>query len=384
MRIGIDARLWNETGVGRYIRNLVENLLEIDSKNEYVLFVDSKSVRELKTQNSKFKNTPQNLKVIETDIKWHTLEEQLQFPSILEKENLDLMHFPYFSVPIFYKRPFVITIHDLIIDHYPTGKASTLPSAVYYFKLLSYKFIIKQAALRAQKVIAVSQATKDEIVQHLGVSDDKIIVTYEGVETSQRSNPKKEIATVISWLRNDKYFLYVGNAYPHKNLERLVEAFGLNAQEFPDVKLVLVGKQDYFYQKLQEKVTNLHSEKQIIFAGFVPEDILQEFYKHALATILPSLMEGFGLTGLEAMKNDCLVLASDIPSLKEIYQDAAIYFDPFAVESIHATIRKVLKDKQSFAEEIKKGEKRVAEFSWRKMAEQTVKLYESSTSKSSI
>src|SRR3989344_536699 len=106
MKIGIDGRLWNETGVGRYIRNLIENLKEIDKDNEYVLFMRAKDIRELKPQYEKFK-------VVQTDIRWHTLEEQIMLPQILGKENLDLVHFPYFSAPIFYKKPYIITIHDL-------------------------------------------------------------------------------------------------------------------------------------------------------------------------------------------------------------------------------------------------------------------------------
>jgi glycosyltransferase involved in cell wall biosynthesis len=364
MRIGIDARLWDETGVGRYIRNLVWQLQELDKKNDYVLFVSKGfKIEDLRLKNKKWR-------VVEANIRWHTIEEQVKFPQILEKENLDLVHFPYFSVPIRYNRPFVITIHDLIINHYPTGKASTLPSPVYYLKLQGYKFVIKKAAQKAQKVIAVSQATKDEIVKHLGVQTDKVVVTYEGVEFRE-----KGLGT-----RDKKFgypfFLYVGNAYPHKNLDRLVEAFSLVVSKNPDVKLILVGKEDYFYRRLKEKVIGLKIEKNILFTGFVAENDLENYYKHALATIQPSLMEGFGLTGLEAMHANCLVLASDIPSLKEIYQDAALYFDPLAVESMHATIREVL-EKKKFQSFIEKGRKRVADFSWEKMAKQTMNIYES-------
>ena len=174
--------------------------------------------------------------------------------------------------------------------------------------------------------------------------------------------------------------LYVGNAYPHKNLERLVDAFALVVKEFPDIKLIFVGKEDYFYRQLQEKVKSLALEKQIVFVGFIAEDELQVYYENAQATILPSLMEGFGLTGLEAMQAGCLVLASAIPSLKEIYQDAAIYFDPLAVESIHATIREVLEKKQSLHLYKEKGGKQVATFSWKRMAVETLKIYESSVS----
>jgi len=374
MKIGIDARLWNETGVGRYIRNLVENLLEIDSTNEYVLFVGTNVYQKIKSQKSKVKSTTKNLKIIETNIKWHTLGEQRLFPKVLEKENLDLVHFPYFSVPIFYKGPYIITIHDLIIHHYPTGKASTLPSPVYYMKLFGYKYVIKEAAKKAQKVITVSETTKDEIVKHLGVSPEKIFVTYEGVEDRVQKN------TIPYTLSAKPYFLYVGNAYPHKNLERLIEAFKKIVAEFPEIKLFLVGKEDYFYRRLKEKVTKMSIEKNVIFAGFVPEEELENYYENAKAIILPSLMEGFGLTGLEAMKSNCLVIASDIPSLREIYKDAAVYFDPLVIESLHATIREVLLAEKRFNEYIIRGEKRVSEFSWKKMAQQTLKIYESSLS----
>src|SRR5690242_4609839 len=128
MRIGIDGRLWNETGVGRYIRNLVWGLQEFDKKNEYVLFIK----KGLKIDDLRLKNDP--WKVVETEIHWHSLAEQIKFPQILYKENLDLMHFPYFSLPIFYNKPFVVTIHDLIINHFPTGKASTLPYPLYLMK----------------------------------------------------------------------------------------------------------------------------------------------------------------------------------------------------------------------------------------------------------
>ena len=143
MKIGIDCRLWNETGVGRYIRNLVENLLVLDTKNEYVLFMRSEDSKKCKVQGAR-------PKIIEVDIRWHSVEEQVKFPQVLNKENLDLMHFPYFSVPIWYKKPFVVTIHDLIIHHFPTGKASTLPKPLYTVKHLAYKHVSAQAIKKAK------------------------------------------------------------------------------------------------------------------------------------------------------------------------------------------------------------------------------------------
>lgn len=377
MRIGIDARLWNETGVGRYIRNLVWNLQELDKENEYTLFVSkSFKIEDLRLKSDKWR-------MVETDIRWHTIREQFEFPKILERENLDLVHFPYFSVPIFYKKPFVITIHDLIINHYPTGKASTLPSPIYYFKLMSYKFIINKVAQKSQKIITVSQSTKDEIVRHLQIPNEKIVVTYEGVEklvaSSKYSVAGKKDITTNNQQQPTNYFLYVGNAYPHKNLERLIEAFTLVIRDYPDVKLVLVGKKNYFYERLEQRVKGMYMDKHIIFTGNTTEEELVSLYQLANALILPSLMEGFGLPGLEAMQAGCLVLASDISVFKEIYHDAAVYFNPLEIEAISATIREVLDNKKKFRSFIEKGKKRLADFSWREMAEETLKIYESCT-----
>ncbi|MEK7092453.1 MAG: glycosyltransferase family 1 protein, partial [Patescibacteria group bacterium] len=300
MRIGIDCRLWNETGVGRYIRNLVTELEKIDSKNEYVLFLNSGV--EFKVQSSKFK-------VVTVDIRWHSIDEQLRFPSILEKENLDLVHFPYFSVPLLYNKPFIITIHDLILHHFPTGEASTLPLPLYWIKQAGYRLIIRQATKRAKKIIAVSQSTKNEIVDHLGVNGNKIVVAYEGVDKELSSNNHQLTNTFAS----EKFFLYVGNAYPHKNLDLLIDAFGKVQKEHRDVSLVFVGKEDYFYKRLKDRVKSLKLNAKIRFYGYATDEELGALYEKAMALVCPSKMEGFGLPMLEAMARECLVVASDIP-----------------------------------------------------------------------
>jgi glycosyltransferase involved in cell wall biosynthesis len=365
MRIGIDVRLWNETGVGRYIRNLVWQLEKLDKKNDYVLFTYAGIKKsELNIQSDRFK-------IVETDIRWHTAEEQIQFPKILEKENLDLVHFPYFSVPIFYKGRFVITIHDLIINHYPTGKASTLPLPLYYLKHFGYQFVMKQAAKKAQKILTVSNATKSEIIEHLKVLEDEIVVTYEGVDKRLDSAAHKN-------KKGEKYLLYVGNAYPHKNLERLIEVFEKIIKTKPEYKLLLVGKEDYFYTRLKAKVLSKHVEDSIIFCRNVSDEELARLYSGAAALITPSLMEGFGLPGLEAMHHGTLVLASDIPVYKEVYKDAAIYFNPLDVTAMHATILKVLDNSETFTKHIDKGYQLVKQFSWEKMAKETLRVYESS------
>jgi glycosyltransferase involved in cell wall biosynthesis len=367
MKIGIDCRLWSETGVGRYIRNLVLNLQKIDKKNEYVLFVLSKDEGEIlkQVQDDKFKT-------VIADVKWHTLKEQVKFPQILNSENLDLVHFPYFSIPIFYNRPFVVTIHDLITDHFSSGHASTLPLPFYYLKKGAYKFVMNQSSKKSKKIIAISDATKNEIVDHLIINPQKIAVTYEGID-EKISNVKNQISNPK--LKSRKYFLYVGNAFPHKNLDRLIEAFKILDS---NANLILVGEKDYFYKRLKEKVEEMGLSEKVIFLQNVSDGELSNLYKNALALIMPSLMEGFGLPALEAMANNCLVLASKIPSLQEICKDAALYFDPHNINDLAQKMKGAASGDNG--EKLKKGLERSKFFSWEKMAKETLKIYESCVS----
>lgn len=365
MRIGIDARLWNETGVGRYTRNLVRELVSVDRKNEYILFVLEKDKKDFQ-----FLTSPK-FQIREANIRWHSLQEQLAFPQVLQKENLDLVHFPYFSVPILYSRPFVVTIHDLIVHHFPTGQASTLPYPIYFLKLQGYKYVISQAAKKACAVFAVSQATKAEVVKHLKIPQEKVVVTYEAIDVGVQKKRQNE------QMRTGDYFLYVGNAYPHKNLEKLIEAFMNVRRTSLSIKLILVGRNDFFYTRLQNKLQN---GVELIVA---PNDaMLANLYQHAKALVMPSLMEGFGLPPLEAMANGCPVVISDIPSLREICESAAIYFNPNNASDMAEKMTQVLslsqKERDSF---ITLGKKRAQHFSWKKMAEETLKVYESCASK---
>lgn len=365
MRIGIDARLWSETGVGRYIRNLVWELQKLDTKNEYVLFVKTGS------QNESLKISNKNWKVVETDIHWHSLAEQAKFPNLLYRENLDLMHFPYFSLPILYAKPFVVTIHDLIINHFPTGKASTLPYPFYMMKRFGYKMVMDHAIKNSAKIIVPLNAVKEEIIKEYDISGEKIAVTYEGVENNSKSENQK-----AKKLDLKKYFLYVGNAYPHKNLDFLIDGFmQFRKSSSENVDLILVGKDDYFYRRLKQKITEQKLEN-IIFKHNVSDEELFTFYKNATAFVSASLMEGFGLPPLEAMSVSCPVILSAIPSFKEVCADTAFYFDPKNTESLNEQLRLVYDlDHKTKQEKLQKGLKRVEVFSWHTMAEQTLDLY---------
>jgi len=369
MNIGIDARFWNETGVGRYTRNLVTELQLIDNKNTYILFSISKNISGIqKSLHNK------NFSVKKADMRWHTIREQIAFPKLLEKESLDLIHFPYFSVPILYNKPYVITIHDLILHHFPTGEASTLPSPIYKLKHAAYKMIIEKAAKNAQKIIAVSDATKREIIDHLHVPENKIVVIYEGIDQGL-------IATAKSSSSKSNYILHVGNMYPHKNMDRVLDALEICQKKKIDIQLIIVGREDFFYQRFHSKVLNRNLEKAVVFKGEVSDSVLANLYQSCLATIVPSLMEGFGLPALEAMANRCLVLCSQIPSLIEVCGDAPLYFEPLDAQSIASQIENALtitNERRKAKVEI--GYNRSKKFSWSEMGKDTHKVYESCAS----
>lgn len=369
MRIGIDCRLWNETGVGRYTRNLVTELAKIDKKNSYILFFRNEEFNTVTLPGKNFEKH-------KASMRWHTIKEQVYLPFLLQKFKLDLVHFPYFSVPTQYRGKFIVTIHDLILDHFDTGEASTLPWIVYKAKRLAYKYIISQTAAKAARIIAVSEATKQEIVDHLPISKDKISVVYEGVDTNVHAGVSEKP------LVKSPYYLYVGNAYPHKNLVRLLEAYGLFLQKVGvEIPLIFVGKEDYFYKQLQVTAQSMFVDQTIQFLRNVDDKQLASLYKNANALVVPSLMEGFGLPILEAMVNDCNVLASDIPAFREIGKDAIMYFNPESPESIAKALEKNLAlDKTTREKYSKAGIARSKLFSFEKMAKETLALYHAVTS----
>jgi len=375
MRIGIDVRLWNETGVGRYIRNLISNLAKIDKQNEYFLFAKSSDEKEIRSIIHNLKFTIQTL-----DLAWHSIAEQLNLPKILNKQNLDLMHFPYFSIPIFYNKPYVVTVHDLIVNKFNTGRASTLPLPFYHAKRLGYNAVLANAVYRSKKIIVPSNAVKSELLSsYKGVKSSKVEVIYEGGFQTEIKDQRSKIKDLK--LVEGKYLLRVGNFYPHKNVERLLVAFHDFLYDDYDnhaVKLVLVGKRDYFFDKIEKLIETLNVGNNVIFFENIKDEDLLSLYSGALATIVPSLAEGFSLTALEGLSCGSVLLASDIPVHREIAQDSAIYFNPGKVADIKQKIvfATTLIDK-SREELVEGGLKQAKKFSWRKMAEATLDVYNS-------
>lgn len=359
MKIGIDARLYGtkHRGLGRYTQKLIQYLERIDAVNEYYIFLQQDNFDDYAPSTSNFK------KVL-ADYRPYSLKEQLLFPFVLYAHHLDLVHFPHFSAPLLYLRRYIVTIHDLLISHYPSSRATTLPSWLYVIKVFVYKFTIKLIARHAQQIITVSEYTKNDIVKLLKISASKISVTHEGIDLVTTSPQVIETA-------HAPYLLYVGAAYPHKNLERLVEAFGIYSQENPETQLILVGKHDFFYKRLIENTHN----KQIIFPGYVSDIELANLYQNATAYIFPSLLEGFGLPALEAQAHGVPVISSSTGSLPEILGDSAMYFNPENIQEIASTIRSICADQNLQKQLREKGEANLKRFSWQEMAKATYDIY---------
>src|SRR3989344_1313938 len=245
MRIGIDARFYGPLGkgLGRYTQKLIQYLEEIDSVNQYFIFLRRKNFDAYEPQNRNF------TKVL-ADFQWYSFAEQVRFPFLLKKYNLNLMHFPHFNVPLLYSKPFVVTIHDLILVHFPTVKATKLNPFFYWAKFLAYRIVIHSAVKRAQKIFAVSRFTRNDIITHYALSKEKIIVTYEAGDLAGHSIIR-DATTLTHYGIIEPYLLYVGNAYPHKNLETLLATFYEMQKKFSELQLVLVGRDDFFYGRLK-------------------------------------------------------------------------------------------------------------------------------------
>jgi len=370
MRIGIDCRMFGLkfTGIGRCAYELVKRIISINetlsTPDQIVLFFNKNEFHEF--PESKY------VKKVLVNAQHYSLKEQTKFLWLLYREKLDIVHFPHFNVPLLYRKPYTVTIHDLTLSLFPGNKMTK------WYQRLAYHIVIKNAVKSAKKIIAVSENTKQDLVKMLHVPEKKMEVIYNGIseEFEMMEDVSKFTKTLNKYKIKKEFLLYTGVWRSHKNLPRLVHAFSILKHKYHlDLQLVITGKYDPCYPEVHRAAQLLNLQEDVIFTGAVSEQELVHLYNAALIYVLPSLYEGFGLPILEAMKCGTPVAASNISSIPEICGDGnAVLFDPYSIDDIAAKINSLYRDTKLQAELVNKGLKRASEFSWDRMAKETYKL----------
>lgn len=358
-KIGIDARLYFQTGVGVYLRNLLYYLAKNNLNDiQFYVYLMKGDEKKIAAPSSKFIYRP-------VSYRWHSAMEQIGFASILFADNLDLMHFTYFSYPILYKKKFLATIHDVTPLYFKTGRASSRGAFIYNVKHFGFRQVLGQQVKSSTAIITPTHTVKQQIIDIFGKNyQNKIIPIYEGVDyglIQAKLNGKYEKQYP------DPYFIYVGNFYPHKNVEALIQAFcGVDFNH----KLLLVGPKDYFSDNILKLIKGLAQEDRIRFVHSPGNNELSYLYKHAKAIIHPSRSEGFGLPLIEAMYFKTPIIASDIAVFRELLNNQFVKFDPNDVRDI------TLKINDFIADEHRSDYKNTIEqYNFETMTHQTLKLY---------
>lgn len=359
MKIAIDARELR-TSTGRYIERLIHYLQQIDQTNHYVILLKPKDM-------DTWQPTNPNFTKVACPHKEFSFAEQIGFKRQLEKLRVDLVHFGMVQQPVWYKAsPVVTTMQDLTTLRFKNPDKNPL---VFTLKQKVYAWVNKKVAKKSAHIITISEFVKRDLIDFTGVSTDKITVTLESADELPRgSEPVVELA-------GKQFIMYVGRPTPHKNLRRLIDAFALLQQTHPDLVLALAGKKDGNYLR-HEAYVKEQGVRNVVFTGFVSDQQLRWMYEHTAVYCFPSLSEGFGLPGLEAMLHGAPVASSTATCLPETHGQAAHYFDPYSVEDMARAIDDILIDDTLRQTLIAKGKAHVATFSWRRMAEQTLAVYE--------
>lgn len=356
--IVIDNRI-RQASTGRYSDRLVEHLQTLDTTNRYTILL---------SEGDNWHPSTKNFTARTVSYKQFSLNplDQIQFAKTLYSLHADLVHFPMNQQPLLYFKPVVTSTLDLTMLRYTRAGKTPLP--IHYLKMLGYRFLFWYSNKKSRQIITISNYVKKELNAIYPFTKGKTTTTYCASEPpiKKAHKPSKH---------PERFLLYVGTAFPHKNLENLVRAFEIIAQEDPTLRLVLVGKKEFHYEQLEKVAATSPVAKRIIITGFVTDEELAWYYRHALAYVFPSLSEGFGLPGLEAMTYECPVISSNATCLPEIYEKAAAYFDPEDVHDIAQQITNVLTSPESQKMLVEAGKNQLKKYSWQVMAQQTLAVY---------
>lgn len=357
--IVIDARN-RRSSTGRYTDRLLEHLQADHSPHRFTILLQPDDPWRPRAENFAAAPCPY------PQFSFNPLND-FKFAYQLNSLKPDLVHFTMTQQPLSYRGNIIVTTHDLTMLRFI--RAGKTPGPVFWLKKLGYRVLFYVAHKKARHIIVPTEFVADDLSKLYPFTKDKTTVTYESGEPPATAEAEQPAAI------KSPFLLHVGSPFPHKNIYRLIESFEILLKNNPGLLLVLAGKKEYYFKELQEWAKERDSYNSIRFTGFIDDSELKWLYRNAEAYVLPSLSEGFGLPGLEAMAHDCPLVSSNATCLPEVYGDAAIYFDPGDVQDMAAAVQKVLDDKNLKEKLVRTGYKQMQKYSWGKMAQQTLRVY---------
>src|SRR5688572_30255095 len=372
MKIAIDARKWRDYGIGTYVRNLVRHLAHLDRSSTYFLFCNQ-------ADESMLRDLAENFVPVIDDSSGYGMREHLSIPHKLRSLGVDLFHAPHYVLPLLCRRRSVVTIHDCIHLLFPEYLPNRL--AYRYAKLM-----MGSAVQRSSLVFTVSEASRRDILQFYPEADpERLQVVPNAIDETLLADPGEEEMERVKerYQIRGRVVLYAGNIKPHKNLDRLIQAFGLLKQRpgHEDLKLLIIGDEIGKYPSLRRRVEAAGVRQDVRFFGFVPDQTLAALYRLASVFAFPSLYEGFGLPPLEAMACGTPVVTSNVSSIPEVVGDAAVQVNPEKVFEIARALKNVLLDDALRATLIERGYRQAARFSWDDTAREVLDTYRQAAKK---
>lgn len=381
MRIAIDCRKildpknYERAGVGHYVYYLAKCLAKENKEHEIIILVGDKKIKEkIRTEFDLDSNN--RVKIKSLPLSWARKFLPFVYSHIIVSLylyllRLDLYHNLVTALPLFYFGRSIITVHDLAIFIHPEW----FPGGQWF----SRKILVPMSLRRAEKVIAISQNTKKDIVKIFGLAENKITVVYPGAEETFGIEPASLEYLKSKFGLSDKYILFLGTIEPRKNIKALIAAFKsiiMNHRELASgLELIIAGAKGWKYEEIFLMMSDINLENKVKYIGYVTPEEKYGLIKNALVFVFPRLYEGFGLPVLEAMKIGTPVISSNTSSIPEVAGDGAILVDPCHEEEFKAKLVKVISDEELRKRIGRAGQERAKEFTWDRCAKEILKIY---------
>lgn len=354
-RIGVNALYLIPGGVGGteiYLRQLLAALAEIDQSNEYLVFTNLETGPDLVPKQANFQWKPQavHARFRPARILW----EQIVLPVEAARYRLDILFNPGFTAPLFAPCRQVTVFHDLQHKRHP--------EYFRWFDLPFWRFLLWAAAHRSDSLIAVSEATRSDLLRFYRISEDRVTAIAHGVEPAFSNLDRSHI---------QPYLLCVSTLHPHKNLRRLIGAFGRKRRDF---HLTVVGMRGFHAESIERLIDEMGLRESVQLTGWISREKLYDLYARARAFVYPSTFEGFGMPVLEALAAGIPTACGDIPPLREVAGESALFFDPLSEDAISAAIERIMTDAPLRERLTQAGHERARPFTWARCAEQTLQV----------